>query len=109
MVADQDLKFSLDHQIEFLTLVGSRMDRRVLLGFGIVVFDPVRFGDLFLEQRSHVFDQDAVFMGRSYAAAFTGNRIGGEAGGAAFHQVDDLNAKSVCALMDKGEWQVFFS
>ena len=48
-------------------------------------------------------------MGRGDAAAFAGNGIGCKAGRAAFHQVDDLNAKSAGALVDEGKGQVFFS
>ncbi len=76
MVADLHLQAAGKHQVEFLTFMGRRMDRLVLLLFGILIANPVGLGHLVPEFRSQICDGDALLLRGGLTLAAAGHRVG---------------------------------
>jgi len=80
MLADADLERALEHEVEFLSGVGRRVDGLVLQVLGILVGDPVGRGQLLAEHRREILDDDAVLLGRGETFAAARDRIARELG-----------------------------
>ena len=71
------LQLAGKHQVKFLPIVGGGMDGLILLGRIIRIGYPIGLRDLIPEKGRHIFDLDALFLGRSLSLAPAGHRIGG--------------------------------
>ncbi len=106
MVADLDLQAAGKHQVEFLSLVGGRMDRLILLLFGIFIANPVRLRHLIPEFRRQVRNGDAFFLRGGFALAAAGHRVGGQESIVAFQQFRQLHVESLGGLVDESKGHV---
>ena len=103
VVADLHLQAALQHDVEFLALMGGQVDRLRLLGFGVFIPDPVGLRDFILELGRQVGDGDAFLPGGGFALAAAGDRIGGQEGVMAFQQLGQLHVEGLGGFIDKGE------
>ncbi len=109
MVTDLNFHAALEHEVELLAGVRRRVDRFLLLLRRVLVANPVGLGELVLEHRREVLDQDALLFRRHLALAVSRHRVGRKLGRVTFGDRRKLYVKCLRAFVDKGERKVFLS
>ena len=106
VVAYLDAHRAGDDVVEFLAVVGRRVDGHLLLAFVVFVRDEVGSRKTALEHRSHVADEDALLVDGDGALPRAVHLEMRELGGMAFEKRGDVNAERKRTLVEERERRV---
>ena len=104
--SDLDQQGSADDDVELLTCVGSQLDGLALKLIGILVFDPIRLGDLVFELGRQVLDVDSDFLCRLLSLTTSCDCVRSQPCGMSFQKVCDVDVEGKRALVYESERKV---
>ena len=106
VVSDLNLERALNDNVKLLTVVGVELHRSVLLFGNVREFYKERLGELALEGWGEVVVLNAVLLQDLKTVAASCDSKGGKSCAVTLKQINDLNAASLCAFINKSETEI---